>query len=83
MPDPINIEEHAIAAQEYEAWKAVVAEWQRLRLPDFNGERATPLVRAIELWGERIAALRSFATPEDRVKWLAEAVTKYDRARRA
>lgn len=81
MPQPIDIEEHAIAVQEHEAWKVVVAEWQRLRLPDFNGERVAPLVRAIELWGERLSALRSFATPEDQAKWLAEAATKYARSK--
>lgn len=58
---------------EWDAWQVVVARWREAGLPDFNGETATPIVRAIQHWGERLVGLRVAQTPELRAQALAEA----------
>lgn len=54
--DPMNVEA--------EAWQRVVAEWRAV-FPgvDLNDAKFNPLVKAIELWGEQLVALRSTQEP--------------------
>lgn len=64
---------------EYEAWQDFVTEWRALGLPDMD--ECDPLIRAIELWGERLAAFRLVQTPEQRATALADHVKSYEEAK--
>lgn len=49
---------------EAEAWQVVVAEWRRLfPTVDMNDAGSDRFVRAVELWGEYLVALRSTQPP--------------------
>lgn len=56
---------------EWQAWQQVVEQFKQLDM-DINATRCTPLVRAIELWGEELVRLRVGQTPEIRRKALRE-----------
>lgn len=69
---------------EYDAWQAVVAEWRAhpaLKDLDLNDATFNPLARAIELWGERLTALRVTQTPEQRAKALDDHKIAYEQVR--
>lgn len=51
------MDENAIAV-EWQAWQAVVKEFAAA-VGDINGSQYTPLVAAIQLWGEKLHALRT------------------------
>jgi phosphoenolpyruvate carboxylase len=65
-------------SDEYDAWKAVVHEWRSLDgMPDMNSAEATPLVRAIEAWGERLVQLRLRQSSDEVERALADNTGKY------
>lgn len=71
---------HAEAA----AWETVVAELKHL-LPagaDINFEKYDPVVRAIQLWGEKLYQVRRRCTPTAIDNAYAEAHAAYQRAYR-
>lgn len=69
---------------EGDAWQVVVAEWRKL-FPqpsgfDFNAPICNPLVKAIELWGENLALLRSMQTEEVVENAMHDKMAAYDAA---
>lgn len=69
---------------EYSAWSQIVEEWkllgtwQEVNLPDFNSPEVTPLVMAIRLWGERLAAMRVRENGPVRRRALSDAICCYE-----
>jgi hypothetical protein len=55
--------------REHEAWLQLVKEWDRLHPQpagfNLNAPICNSLVRAIELWGEQLVALRVLQSPEE------------------
>lgn len=73
-----------LSHNEWEAWQDVVAEWRAL-VPglDLNDTRCSPLVRAVELWAEKLVALRLAQDPVTRHNACAEKHHAYDAVRTA
>ena len=70
--------------EEYEAWQQVVAEWRKhpsLAELNMNDPSFNPLIRAIELWGERLTALRLQQTSDERAQALDGHLVAYEQAR--
>lgn len=57
VPDMLALME--AQEKEHEAWRVAMDEW-RAAFPDAdpNDKQYDPLIKAIELWGERLVALR-------------------------
>lgn len=66
---------------EWAAWQVVVSEWKELQLGDFNDEQFSPLIRAIELWGEELSWLRSKQTVETQQSAYDDKQLAYNRAK--
>lgn len=64
--------------QEWNAWQVVVAEWEKM-LCDINLPKCNRLVRAIRLWGEHLAIMRSKQKKQNRDWALRDAQEAYDR----
>lgn len=69
---------------EADAWQVVVAEWNKL-FPqpssyDFNSPIMHPLVRAIELWGENLALLRTMQSEEVIENAMHDKMAAYEQA---
>lgn len=63
---------------EIDGWHCVVAEWRQL-VPDldWNSPQVNGLVRAIEMWGERLVALRLTQDDETRRRAHIEKEKRY------
>lgn len=74
----------SLAAQhrEHEAWLDFVKEWQSLfPTTPMNDKVCDPLVRSIEVWGERLVALRLRQTEETRANALQYKLDSYVQAK--
>ena len=61
--------------EEWEAWQLVVKEFNA-SVGDINAY--DPLVKAIQLWGEKLVKLRVSQSPEEREKALSDNQQRYD-----
>lgn len=71
---------------EYDAWQRFVAEWRAcppLAGIDLNDSDITPVVHAIEVWGERLVALRMKQTRDERQRAIDDKTAAYVQVRRA
>ena len=75
------IDQVQAASEEHEAWQKVVEEWNVLHPQpggfNLNGKICQPLVKAIELWGERLVGLRVQQDSVDRVIALQDKINAY------